>query len=107
MAINVAEIKRRLHSLLNDTNLVNDYLRQYGPMLDIKHIKTIKDAHARRKEFGKFIHLGSDGICGGERVGRGGEFDRDARPWVPHGAGEHGVALPSEGDAGDILEPDL
>jgi len=53
MAINVAEIKRRLHSLLNDTNLVNDYLRQYGPMLDIKHIKTIKDAHARLAGFGE------------------------------------------------------
>jgi len=47
MAIDVAEVKRRLLSLLNDANLVNEYLRQYGPTLDIKHIKAIKDARAK------------------------------------------------------------
>ena len=46
MAIDVVEVKRRLLSLLNDTNLVNEYLRQFGPTLDIKHIKSIKDARA-------------------------------------------------------------
>jgi uncharacterized protein (DUF2225 family) len=47
MAIDVGEVKRRLLSLLNDPNLVNDYLRQYGPSLDIKHIKSLKEARAR------------------------------------------------------------
>jgi uncharacterized protein (DUF2225 family) len=47
MAIDVVEVKRRLLSLLNDANLVNEYLRQYGPTLDIKHIKSIKDARAK------------------------------------------------------------
>jgi uncharacterized protein (DUF2225 family) len=52
MAINVVEVKRRLLSLLNDANLVNEYLRQYGPTLDIKHIKTIKDARAKISTLG-------------------------------------------------------
>jgi uncharacterized protein (DUF2225 family) len=47
MAIDVVEVKRRLLSLLNDANLVNEYLRQFGPTLDIKHIKSIKDARAK------------------------------------------------------------
>jgi uncharacterized protein (DUF2225 family) len=47
MAIDVVEVKRRLHSLLNDANLVNEYLRQFGPTLDIKHIKAIKEARAK------------------------------------------------------------
>jgi uncharacterized protein (DUF2225 family) len=47
MAIDVVEVKRRLLSLLNDANLVNEYLRQFGPTLDIKHIKSLKDARAK------------------------------------------------------------
>lgn len=43
MTINVTEVKRRLLALLNDQNLVNDYIRQYGPTIDIKHIKSIKE----------------------------------------------------------------
>jgi uncharacterized protein (DUF2225 family) len=43
MAIDVSEVKRRLHALLNDSNLVNEYIRQYGPTIEIKHIKAIKD----------------------------------------------------------------
>ncbi|MFP4416087.1 MAG: DUF2225 domain-containing protein [Chitinivibrionales bacterium] len=42
MAVDVAEVKKRLFALLNDTNLVNEYIRQYGPKMDIKHIKKIK-----------------------------------------------------------------
>ncbi len=42
MAIDVAEVKKRLFALLNDSNLVNEYIRQYGPKMDIKHIKKIK-----------------------------------------------------------------
>lgn len=43
MPSDVAEVKRRLLVLLNDQNLVNDYIRQYGPTIDIKHIKAIKE----------------------------------------------------------------
>lgn len=43
MTINVNEVKRRLQVLLNDQNLVNEYIRQFGPVIDIKHIKSIKE----------------------------------------------------------------
>jgi len=43
MTINVPEIKKRLFSFLNDTNLVNEYIRIYGPSINIKYIKTIKE----------------------------------------------------------------
>ncbi|HEX3020207.1 MAG TPA: DUF2225 domain-containing protein [Chitinispirillaceae bacterium] len=43
MTIDVIEVKRRLQVLLNDQNLVNDYIRQFGPTIDIKHIKEIKE----------------------------------------------------------------
>ncbi|MFW5775346.1 MAG: DUF2225 domain-containing protein [Chitinivibrionales bacterium] len=46
MAVNVAEVRRRLFALLNDSNLVNEYIRQYGPRMDIKHIKKIKEQKA-------------------------------------------------------------
>jgi uncharacterized protein (DUF2225 family) len=45
MAIEVMEVKRRLMALLNDANMVNDYIRQFGPTMDIKHIKAIKEQH--------------------------------------------------------------
>ncbi len=44
MTINVAEVKKRLLGFLHDDNLVSEYIRAYGPTIDIKHIKTIKDA---------------------------------------------------------------
>jgi uncharacterized protein (DUF2225 family) len=47
MTIDVAEVKRRLQTLLNDSNLVNEYIRQYGPSLDIKNIKAVKDKRAK------------------------------------------------------------
>jgi uncharacterized protein (DUF2225 family) len=50
MAINVVEVKRRLQALLNDANLVNEYIRQFGPSIDIKNIKTIKEAKAKSLE---------------------------------------------------------
>ncbi|MBD3421541.1 MAG: DUF2225 domain-containing protein [Chitinivibrionales bacterium] len=43
MTINVAEVKRRLQVLLHDDNLVNLYIRQFGPSLDIKNIKKVKE----------------------------------------------------------------
>jgi uncharacterized protein (DUF2225 family) len=47
MTIDVTEVKRRLQALLNDSNLVNDYIRQFGPTIDIKHIKAIKESRSR------------------------------------------------------------
>lgn len=43
MPSDVSEVKRRLLLLLNDQNLVDDYIRQYGATIDIKHIKAIKE----------------------------------------------------------------
>lgn len=43
MSIDVAEVKRRLLALINDTNLVNEYIRIYGPTIDIKNIKALKE----------------------------------------------------------------
>jgi uncharacterized protein (DUF2225 family) len=47
MTIDVVEVKRRLNALLNDANLVNEYIRQFGPSIDIKNIKAIKESKAR------------------------------------------------------------
>jgi uncharacterized protein (DUF2225 family) len=47
MAIDVIEVKRRLNVLLNDANLVNEYIRQFGPAIDIKNIKAVKEAKAQ------------------------------------------------------------
>lgn len=47
MTIDVAEVKRRLLTLLNDANLVNEYVRQFGPTIDIKHIKSIKERRSK------------------------------------------------------------
>jgi len=43
MPSDITEVKRRLLVLLNDQNLVNDYIHQYGLTIDIKHIKAIKE----------------------------------------------------------------
>ena len=47
MAIDVTEVKRRLLALLNEQVLVDEYLEQFGPSIDIKHIKAIKESHLR------------------------------------------------------------
>jgi uncharacterized protein (DUF2225 family) len=47
MAINVVEVKRRLQALLNDSNLVNEYIRQFGPSIDIKNINAVKESKAK------------------------------------------------------------
>jgi uncharacterized protein (DUF2225 family) len=50
MTIDVSEVKRRLLTLLNDANLVNEYIRQYGPTLDIKNIKAIKERRVKARQ---------------------------------------------------------
>jgi uncharacterized protein (DUF2225 family) len=47
MTIDVTEVKRRLRALLNDTNLVSEYIRQYGPSIDIKSVKFLKEKKAK------------------------------------------------------------
>lgn len=47
MTIDVTEVKRRLVALLNDENMANEYIRQYGPTIDIKNIKLIKESRQR------------------------------------------------------------
>ena len=48
MTIDVCEVKKRLKALLNnDDNLVNNYLRRYGPGVDIKNIKAVKEESSR------------------------------------------------------------
>jgi len=43
MAINNDEVKRRLKVLLNDAHLVNEYVRQFGPLIEMKNIKALKE----------------------------------------------------------------
>ena len=47
MTIDVVEVKRRLLALINDPNLVNEYIRTYGPTIDIKNIKAIKEKKSK------------------------------------------------------------
>lgn len=44
MPVDVKEVKRRLTVLLKDENLVSEYIRRFGPVIDIKSIKSIKEA---------------------------------------------------------------
>ncbi|MFH0921525.1 MAG: DUF2225 domain-containing protein [Fibrobacterota bacterium] len=42
MPVDVKEVKRRLGILLKDENLVSEYIRRFGPVVDIKSIKALK-----------------------------------------------------------------
>ncbi|OGJ93677.1 MAG: hypothetical protein A2487_02485 [Candidatus Raymondbacteria bacterium RifOxyC12_full_50_8] len=42
MPIDVKEVKKRLVFLLKDENLVAEYIRRFGPVIDIKNIRTMK-----------------------------------------------------------------
>ncbi|MBN1306563.1 MAG: DUF2225 domain-containing protein [Chitinispirillaceae bacterium] len=57
MTINVAEVKRRLLVFLDDRNLVNEYIRQFGPSIDIKRIKEMKEAKCSALQ-----SAGADGV---------------------------------------------
>lgn len=43
MPVDVKEVKRRLLVFLKDENLVGEYIRRFGPTIDIKNIKAIKE----------------------------------------------------------------
>lgn len=62
MTIDVAEVKRRLLVFLNDQNLVNEYIRQFGPTIDIKNIKIIKEAKAAALQSEGDESVGNDPI---------------------------------------------
>ncbi len=53
MAIKVDEVKKRLSALLNDEGLVDEYLRRFGPQMDIKNIKTLKQEKANNMRTGE------------------------------------------------------
>lgn len=53
MAINVAEVKKRLSALLNDDSLVDEYLRRFGPQMDIKNIKALKQEKEKNMRTGE------------------------------------------------------
>ena len=60
MAIDVTEVRRRLLVFLNDVNLVNEYIRQYGPSIDVKNIKAIKEAKAGALQSEGAVSVGTD-----------------------------------------------
>jgi uncharacterized protein (DUF2225 family) len=43
MPVDVKEVKRRLLVFLKDENLVTEYIRRFGPTIDIKNIKAVKE----------------------------------------------------------------
>ncbi|MBN1578373.1 MAG: DUF2225 domain-containing protein [Chitinispirillaceae bacterium] len=60
MTIDVAEVKRRLLVFLNDQNLVNEYIRQFGPSIDIKCIKEIKETKSSALQSSDTAGAGDD-----------------------------------------------
>ncbi len=62
MTIDVAEVKRRLLVFLNDQNLVNEYIRQYGPSIDIKNIKSMKEAREGALQSQENVSVGNDAV---------------------------------------------
>lgn len=44
MPVDVKEVKRRLCLLLKDENLVAEYIRRFGPTIDMKNIKLVKES---------------------------------------------------------------
>ncbi len=43
MPVDVKEVKRRLLVFLKEENLVTEYIRRFGPTIDIKNIKAVKE----------------------------------------------------------------
>ena len=62
MTIDVTEVKRRLQVFLNDQNLVNEYLRQFGPSIDPKNIKAIKESKTGALQTGEAAAVWNDPI---------------------------------------------
>jgi uncharacterized protein (DUF2225 family) len=62
MTIDVTEVKRRLQVFLSDQNLVNEYIRQFGPSIDPKNIKAIKESKSGALQSGDAASVGNDPI---------------------------------------------
>ncbi len=62
MTIDVEEVKRRLAALLGDQNLVNEYIRRYGPMINIKYIKEIKEQKSEALQLAGESGSGNDPV---------------------------------------------
>lgn len=62
MTIDISEVKRRLLVLLKDSNLVGEYIRQYGPGIDIKNIKAIKEKQSGSSRADECTGTGSDPV---------------------------------------------
>ncbi len=62
MEIDVNEVRRRLLTFLKEQSLVNDYITQFGPIIDIKHIKTIKENHNKK------LHSQEDDLPGEDPI---------------------------------------
>ncbi|NLW33244.1 MAG: DUF2225 domain-containing protein [Fibrobacter sp.] len=48
MTVDVTEVKRRLNLFLNDPDLVDEYIERYGPLIDMKKIREMKDVRDAR-----------------------------------------------------------
>ncbi len=47
MPTSIDEVRRRLTAMLQEPLLVEEYLRRYGPVLDIKYIKAVKEVQTK------------------------------------------------------------
>jgi uncharacterized protein (DUF2225 family) len=61
MTQNIVEVKRRLLVILHDSNLVNDYIREFGATIDIKNIKTFKEKIAKAAKVA-IVNTGNDPV---------------------------------------------
>jgi len=50
MPVDVKEVKRRLALLLKDDNAISEYIRRFGPVIDMKNIKLLKDSEQKSSE---------------------------------------------------------
>jgi uncharacterized protein (DUF2225 family) len=62
MVTDVIEVKRRLLALMNDQGLVDEYITRFGPTIDIKYIKTIKEEHSKVPPPVEEAQIGEDPI---------------------------------------------
>jgi len=77
MSTDVTEVKRRLLALMNDQVMVDEYISRFGPTIDIKHLKAIKEEHSKVLQPVQEEEIGEDPIfelsvrcpvCGGSKI---------------------------------------
>jgi len=62
MLIDANEVKRRLLALMNNQSMVDEYIARFGPTIDIKHIKEIKEKFSALPEPVKEDEIGDDPV---------------------------------------------